>query len=223
MAPVAIDVNLVLDTVAVDDVVLSERGLGGAWVTANASRTDDPAAPDARLGRDLSGSETLRPVPVLVPPTGTTGAYARAHEIVDSAPLHVVRLCPTGHRYPLADWVLSPIPELCERQSFTLLLDFAPADVPWLEAVAFARAFPSVPMVVLGVGDERAAPAALDAAPNLILHLDGTISAELVATYGGSRFVAASGTADLPGRDRELILQRNAEALADGSYAEQWL
>lgn len=223
MASVAIEVNLVLDAVAVDEVVLSERGLGGAWVTANASRTDDPVAHDARLGRVLSGSETLRAVPVLLPPTGANGAYARAREIIHSAPFHVVRLCPTGHRYPLADWVLSPIPELCERQSFTLLLDFAPAHVAWLEVVAFARVFPSVPIVLLGVGDERAAPAALDAAPNLILHLDGTVSAGLVATYGGSRFVAASAAEDLPDRDRELILQRNAEALADGSYAGQWL
>jgi hypothetical protein len=223
MAPVAIDVNLVLEAGAVDEVVLSERGLGGAWVTANASRTDDPAAHDARLARVLNATETLRPVPVLVPPTGTNGAYARAREIIHSAPLHVVRLCPTGHRYPLADWVLSPIPELCERQSFTLLLDFAPADVPWLEVVAFARTFPSVPIVLLGVGGERTAPAALDAAPNLILHLDGTVSPRLVATYGGSRFVATSATADLPDRDRELILHLNAEALADGSYAGQWL
>jgi hypothetical protein len=223
MAQLAIEVNLVLDAVAVDEVVLAERGLGGAWVTAKPSRTDDPAAHDARLGRALSGSETLRALPVLVPPTGTNGAYARAREIIRSAPLHVVRLCPAGHRYPLADWVLSPIPELCERQSFTLLLDFAPADVAWLEVVAFARAFPSVPMILLGVDGERAAPAALDAAANLILHFEGAVSASLVATFGGSRFVAASATGDLPDPDRELILRRNAEALADGSYAGQWL
>jgi hypothetical protein len=223
MASVAIDVNLVLDEVDVDDAGLTERGLAGAWVTARASRTDDPAVHDARLERVLAGSESLRPLPVLLPPTGITGAYARAREIVRAAPLHVVRLCPTGHRYPLADWVLSPIPELCERESFALVLDFAPADLPWSEVVAFARAFPSVPLVVLGVGDERVAPAALDAAPNLILHLEGTPSPELVATYGGSRFVAVSSTAGLLDRDQELILQGNAEALADGSYAERWL
>jgi predicted TIM-barrel fold metal-dependent hydrolase len=223
MASVAIDINLVLDAAAVDGAVLSERDLAAAWVTASASRTEDPAAYDDRLARILNQSESLRPVPVLLPPTGTTGAYARARAIVHRSPLHVVRLCPTGHRYPLADWVLSPIPELCERMSFTLLLDFAPADPPWLEVVSFARAFPSVPTVLLGVGAERAAPAALDAAPNLILQLEGSFSPELVAIYGGSRFVAAAVSADLPERDRELILHGNADALADGSYAEQWL
>lgn len=223
MAPVAIEVNLVMDAADVDAATLSERGLAGAWVTASPSRTDDPVAHDARLVRVLNRSELLRPVPVLVPPTGATGAYARAREIVGAAQLHVVRLCPTGHRYPLADWVLSPIPELCERESFALLLDFAPADPLWLDVVAFARAFPSVPIVVLGVGDDRTAPAALDAAPNLILHIERTVSPELVETYGASRFVAAAVAADLPERDRELILHVNAEALADGSYAEKWL
>jgi hypothetical protein len=218
-----IDVNLVVDEAVVDTAVLGKRGLAGAWVTASASRTDDPEPHDARLADALKGSESLRPVPVLVPPTGAAGAYARAREIVDAAQLHVVRLCPSGHRYPLADWVLSPIPELCARENFALLLDFAPAGVPWLELVAFARAFPSVPMVALGVADERAAPAALDAAPNLILHVEQSISRELVETCGGSRFVAAAGGADLPEGDRELILHGNAETLADGSYAERWL
>src|SRR5438046_2823597 len=56
---------------------------------------------------------------------------------------------PSSHRYPLVDWVLSPVPELCEREGVAVVLDFAPEAVKWAEAVAFARHYSPVPMVIL--------------------------------------------------------------------------
>jgi hypothetical protein len=99
----------------------------------------------------------------------------------------VVRLCPVRDAYPLVDWVLSPLPERCEREGVTLLLDFAPGSIPWSDVVTFARAFPTVPMVVLGVESDRVAAAALDATANLVLH--GADVASLAATFGAHRVV----------------------------------
>jgi len=49
-----------------------------------------------------------------------------------------VRLCPNRDAYPLVDWVLSPLPERCEREGVTLVLDFAPGSIPWNDVVTFA-------------------------------------------------------------------------------------
>ena len=98
-----------------------------------------------------------------------------------------VRLCPVRDGYPLVDWLLSPLPELCEREGVALVLDFAPGAIPWSDVVTFARSFPTVPMVVLGVEGDRVAGAALDATANLVLHGAGVAS--LAATFGAHRFV----------------------------------
>jgi hypothetical protein len=82
---------------------------------------------------------------VLVPPAGIPGAFERARRLTASARCRVIRLCPGGHRYPLADWVLSPVPELCERERIAVSLDFASERVNWAETVAFARGYSPVP------------------------------------------------------------------------------
>ena len=86
---------------------------------------------------------------MLVPPTAVAGGFERARRLTASACRRVIRLCPGGHRYPLVDWVLSPVPELCEREGVAVVLDFAPEAVKWAEAVAFARHYSPVPMVIL--------------------------------------------------------------------------
>src|SRR5438132_1129873 len=59
--------------------------------------------------------------------------------------------------------------------------------IPWSDVVTFARSFPTVPMVVVGVEGDRVAGAALDATANLVLHGAGVAS--LAATFGAHRFV----------------------------------
>jgi hypothetical protein len=98
-------------------------------------------------------------------------------------------------------------------------------------------------MVVLeaDVATDRAAPAVLDTAPNLLLHVGRLDTVErlmgLVAAFGGHRFVwgsseiadadaAREAIADAEGidwQDRTAILSGNAEALQHGSYAEGFL
>ncbi len=248
MARVAIDVNLVVDG-ARDDVVqesearLAGRDIAAGWVTAAGARNDDPEEHDQRLARACEGSSSLHPVPVLAPPTGVPGAYARAQRLAATARCRVVRLCPGSHGYPLADWLLSPLPELCQREGLALMLDFEPEPVRWDETVVFARSYPSLPMVVLdaGIGVDRALPAALDAAPNLLLHAGRLRSLEdlvrLADIFGASRFVW--GSSGHPGADaaresiadtewlgeesRAAILYGSAQALMDGNYADTFL
>jgi hypothetical protein len=244
MALDAIDVNLVVDA-ASDDVVgqseewLAQQGLSGAWLTAVASRYEDPTEHDERLEHACAETPSLHVLPVLVPPTAGPGVYARARRLAADGS-RVVRLCPGSHHYPLADWVLSPLPELCERAGQALMLDFEPGPVRWEETVAFARTYPSLPMIVLEVqiGGDRVLPAALDVAPNLLVHVGRLHSLEdlvhLVRIYGASRFLWGSslhpGQADalpsiseaqeLDDESRASVLRANARALQDGRYAE---
>jgi hypothetical protein len=138
----------------------------------------------------------LLEAPVLTPPTAVPDSYERARELAADSASRVVRLCPHRDGYPLVDWVLSPLPELCEREGLALVLDFDPAPVPWADVVRFARTFPAVPMLVLGVDLEadRAAPAALDATANVVLHVEDVPElAPLIETFGAHRFVGPHG------------------------------
>ena len=77
----------------------------------------------ARSGLDLS---LLLEAPTVVPPDAVDPGSG------------AVRLCPVRDGYPLVDWLLSPLPELCEREGVALVLDFAPGSIPWNDVVTFA-------------------------------------------------------------------------------------
>lgn len=232
--------NLVVE-VDRHDVSRTEPALDGraAWVTAAAARVDEPDRHDETLDGLCRHSPSLVPVPVLLPPTGVPGALDRAQRIAGGR-YRLVRLCPTTHRYLLADWVLSPLPELLEREGAAVLIDFAPEPVSWHETVALARAFPSLPLVVLGVevGADRSVPSALDAAPNIVCAIAALATVEdlarLCELFGASRFVCEAGERAkpmaaiaeselLPAEAREAALWANADALARGAYADMFL
>jgi len=124
------------------------------------------------------------------------GSLQHALEAVAADAGGMVRISPgpNGDRYPLLDWVLSPLPETCDRESLGLAIDYHGAAIPWDDVVRFARAYPALPMVLMGasIGADGVIPAALDMAPNLILELapvpdDGNV-ATLVARFGAHRF-----------------------------------
>jgi hypothetical protein len=242
----AVDVNVVVDVARDDAFERAQRALdrdcvAACWVTPGEARHQEPDAYDEALARLCRAFDALLPVSSLVPPTGVPGAYGRARRIVETATCRVVRLSPTTHRYALADWVLSPLPELCDREGVSILLDFAPSVVPWPAVVAFARAYPRLPMVVLDadLAHDRSLPAALDVAPNLICAVvDSPSSARLehlCAVFGSHRFVSASAEGSgetfaeiaraptLGDATRHAVLSGNAEALADGTYADTYL
>ncbi len=105
-----------------------------------------------------------------------------------------IRPGPGGDGYPLVEWVLSPLPETCERENLGLAIDYRGAGIPWEDVVRFSRAYPALPMVLVGasIGRDGVIPAALDAAPNLILELISAPADErlagLVARFGAHRF-----------------------------------
>jgi hypothetical protein len=109
-----------------------------------------------------------------------------------------VRPGPNGDGYPLLDWVLSPLPETCERENLGLVIDYQGAGIPWEDVVRFARTYPGLPIVLIGasLGTDRVIPAALDVAPNLILELapaqDGETLARLVDRFGTHRFTESA-------------------------------
>ncbi len=242
-----IDVNLPVewrerDSLSTIENRVRELGLAGAWVAAIEAREREADDLTDLLRAVCSGS-VLSAINVLFPPSGITGTVTRFYELASDADCRIARLCPTTHGYPLADWVVSPLPELCERFHFSLLLDFNHEPIPWTDVVAFARAFPAVPMILLAcrIGEERVIGAALDYAPNLLLELSKLTSTvaleELVSVYGHHRFVFGSGGSSHASRQIMSCLQEtaldpatitaivegNARLLASGAYAERYL
>lgn len=233
-----IDVNVVTDGTPADVArlaALADEHALTLWLTPSESRLAPNLGAQQALS-ELAAFDRLVPIEVLAPPTGSPAALGRALQLVEGGGPRVARLCPTGHHYPLVDWALSPLPELCERHALALMLDFAPAPIPWLELVAFARRYPSVPMIALDcdLRWEPAAPAALDAALNLLLHVasdaDSTPLLELLAIFGPGRFVGGSATgADPDSAGVALLdplvaasLSATAASLADGEYASRY-
>ena len=127
------------------------------------------------------------------------GSVQRALDAVGHDAGRMVRVCPgpNGHGYPLLDWILSPLPESCERENLGLAIDYQGALIPWDDVVRFARAFPALPMVLIGasIGEDGVIRAALDVAPNLILELSapgGETLARLVDRFGSHRFTGGA-------------------------------
>jgi hypothetical protein len=124
------------------------------------------------------------------------GSLQHALDAVAAGAGRIIRISPgpNGDRYPLLDWVLSPLPETCEREDLGLAIDYRGAAIPWEDVVRFSRAYPALPIVLIGasIGGDGVIPAALDVAPNLILELaSGPIDeglAALVARFGAHRF-----------------------------------
>jgi hypothetical protein len=118
---------------------------------------------------------------------------------------------PNGDRYPLLDWVLSPLPETCEREDLSLAIDYRGAAIPWDEVVRFSRAYPALPIVLIGasIGGDGVIPAALDVAPNLILELASAPVDEkvagLIARFGAHRFTDSADAIE-PGLWQEAHL-----------------
>jgi hypothetical protein len=236
MAAAVVDVNTVVEAPwheRLDELDEAARSRDATfWVTAHASRLGTPA--DEVVRRACDGLSGLEPISVVLPPTGSPGALNTLREIAEGQTAQVARLCPATHGYPLLDWVLSPIPELCERRELGLLIDYDSQRPPWGEVVAFARRFPTVPMVVLAEALDRelSAPAALDATANLVLQLTPECerAAALISTFGSSRFVSGGGHGNAPPAldglgddDRAAVLAGTAQLLAAGTYARTFL
>jgi hypothetical protein len=164
----------------------------------------------------------LRRQPLVAPPIDEDAISAvLAERAAGACPLVRLRPGQPGDEYPLAPWVLSPLPEWCEREGLAIAVDYGPSmgAAAWAEVVAFARSYPAVPIVLLGAAlSRRVVPAALDAAVNLIIEASESTNPEdlyrLVVTYGRHRF--ALGNAGPAGGDGVLSSLSPADAEAVG-------
>jgi hypothetical protein len=105
-----------------------------------------------------------------------------------------------------------------------MLLDFAGGRVPWGPVADLARAFPSVPVVVVGADlvRDRSLPAVLDRTLNVVATVAAEGATDLIETFGAHRFVwsACSSEPQAPPPDLpEPVAGGNAAALAAGLYA----
>jgi hypothetical protein len=174
-----------------------------AWVANDRSRHQVPVDPDIALLSACQKWDELQPQVTALPPSTGQDSPQRVLEMVGAGACSVVRLCPSaaGHHYPLTDWMLTPLPETCERECLSLAVDYQDlgSHMPWIDIVAFARAFPKLPMVVLSVDidQDRTVWGALDMAPNLLVELSQAASVTalepLVDAFGSHRFLYGSG------------------------------
>jgi hypothetical protein len=241
----AIDVSLTLDRN--DLAALADRmrepWLDGAWVSV---RSADPQTIDALvLEACLELGNGVRAQVTALPPVTGSDAIDRVVDAIAGGACRAVRVAPgaRGHRYPLADWVLTPLPEVCDREGLALAVDWGGSEhIAWQEVVSFARAYPGLPLVLVGADLEldRAIPAALECAPNLVIELSALATvaplAQLAARVGQHRFVYGSGgRADsgllgairegdgLDDSTRTAVLAANADALGSGRWAAEFL
>lgn len=231
-----VDVNRVVDLTRELETIASADE---AWLVHDQSRRRNPEEHDAALIEAcVSSGAWCLPQLVLAPPFVNGAEDPRLGDALQGS-CRVLRLCPAdkGHGYPLVDWVLSPLPESCERENLALATDYQNSQIPWTEMVGFARSFLAVPMIVIGaaVGDDRTLSAALQVAPNLIVELSGLCAADalppLLEQFGAHRFAFGSGarsTQELTPLQYDptllaVVLPGTADALADGTWRDSYL
>ncbi len=213
------------------------RGVAETWVVSDRERRGDPPEAPVRVAE-----ASLRPQLVLVPaPVAEIRARMERHAVAGAPRVARIFPGPGGHGYPLVPWVLSPIPEVCERDGWALAVDpGADGPYPWVELVELARCYPGLPFVAVGAPfDDRTARAALDATANLVLEtsrvVDGgqrSVLAAAMRSAGPHRFVFGSaGTArttvpirrGLSSSELEALLAGTADALGGGTWKATWM
>jgi hypothetical protein len=235
MAPLT-DVNYLGDGTGPLPAAVSER-----WaVDAAELREGSSAARGRREGGDPGPGARWQWV--AVPPFVGGEATAALEAATGDGP-RLVRLCPgrAGSGYPLAGWLLAPLPELCDHGDVALALDYTGvSDMPWGEVVDLARRHPGLCLVVMGRGGDELGvmTACLDATANLVFETsalgDPAWLRRAVTAVGAHRFVFGSGgepsrAAELLGAaglapDEASMVGSGVAGLIDaGSWAESWL
>ena len=113
-----------VDVDGAPSISATEATCGETWVVdrqpAFARRSSSPGSPSAggRIRRQF----------VFTPSRDPWDAVTSARRAMDAGAPRVLRLFPgpLGHRYPLVDWALAPLPAVCEREGFGLAVDYGP-------------------------------------------------------------------------------------------------
>jgi predicted TIM-barrel fold metal-dependent hydrolase len=214
------------------------------WVVRDSARRHDETDRfDAFLHECASCDPESLAQFVALPPSSRPDMIDRLRAAQTAGACRLVRLCPgtEGHGYPLSDWVLSPLPEVAERLSLSLAIDYGDASTPppWADIYRFVRAYPDLAIVLLGVAlhADLTYTAVLDAAPNVIVDTsragDGACVAQVVRRFGNHRVVLGSGHGDgvpfealmeaLDATELAAVTRTNAAALQAGTWREEYL
>ncbi|GAA3152374.1 non-ribosomal peptide synthetase component F [Kribbella aluminosa] len=188
------------------------------------------------------GGALLRRQFVFVPSPDPWEHVHAAQRAMEAGAPRVLRLRPgiPGHRFPLVDWVLEPLPAICEREGYALALDWGPSGaLPLAELASFACSAPEVPLLLLGdrLFEQTAIWRLLDRCPNILLQITNRAGpvdlATGIETFGAHRFVygsrGAGSCADetllaaLEVDDKAALLNGNARQLDSLGWREQWL
>jgi hypothetical protein len=197
---------------------------------------------DEAWSETTSGGALLRRQFVFVPSADPWESVNTARMAMDAGAPRVLRLRPgaLGHRFPLVDWVLEPLPAVCEREGYALALDYGSSGaLPFAELARFACSAREVPLLLLGdrLCEETAIWRLLDRCPNVLLQITNRARpADLatgIETSGAHRFVYGSrgvgSSADetllagLEADDRAALLSGNARQLDSLGWREAWL
>jgi hypothetical protein len=229
-----VDINRIgnLSLAADEAWVMDPTSRGRGPTPRSSDIAPDPAAGPAGIRRQLAASPG---------PLAELEQRVRVHHAAGGA--NVVRLCPgpDDDDYPLEPWVLTPLPEYCEREDITVLVDpgVKPIRYPWSEIVSLAREHPH--LVVVALAPPLAGPTAaraLDAAPNLVLETSAVTDASTVdlvrlvevagahrLAYGsGDRGIAASVVmACLPTADAPAVMAGNADLIDRREWGAAYL
>lgn len=229
-----------VDTDASPTRAESGRHISGEelWVAPRLAtvRTDEPWQEATASGA------VVRRQFVFVPSPNHWESVDHAREAMDSGAPRVLRLRPgsLGHRFPLVDWVLEPLPAVCEREGYALALDYGPnGAIPLADLDSFGCSAPEVPLLLLGdkLCEYPAIWRLLDRCPNILLQVTSRARPEDVltgvTTFGRHRFVFGSrgigAEADakvlalLDDEARRAVLSENARQLDSLSWREEWL
>ena len=207
------------------------------WVAPRlATVSTDEAWPET-----TSSGALLRRQFVFVPSPDPWESINTARKAMEAGAPRVLRLRPgaLGHRFPLVDWVLEPLPAVCEREGYALALDYGPSGaLPLAELAGFACSAPEVPLLLLGdrLCEQPAIWRLLDRCPNVLLQITNRARPADLATgieiFGAHRFVFGSrgvGSAGetllgaLEADDRAALLRGNARELDSLGWRERWL
>jgi hypothetical protein len=189
---------------------------------------------------DICAGVSVRRQHVATPTRDPRDMIAAVTAALEHGAPHVIGLRPTadGQLYPLADWVIAPLPALCERESYALAVDYGDAAPALGEVAEFARLAPEVPLLVHGdsFDGNPGIWRLLDRCPNILLQVTAGASAEVlgeaVADFGAHRFVYGSRTgsvtraelfSELADADRAAVLGGNAALLDQRKWRDSYL
>jgi hypothetical protein len=177
---------------------MARLGIERALVSHTLARTYNPPYGNRLLMQEIAGYNQLSPCWTLLPPScGEMGPLDRLLAELEAHHVCAVRLYPKEHTYSLEDWQCGELfSALAERRTL-VLLDLA--ETNWSDVERVCRCYPSLSMVVTGIGYRQLRPlfALLERCDNLYCDLSNLCTylgvEEILARFDSRRMLFGTG------------------------------